>query len=57
MQTAAGTASQFYIDRVPNPGVVSREILNYAQHRKDELDKTETGSNEDILNPDMDVDA
>lgn len=30
VQTAAGNASKFEIDRVPDPGVIAREILNHA---------------------------
>lgn len=34
VQTAAGDASSFTIDHVPNPAMVARKILTYAEERK-----------------------
>ena len=34
VQTAAGDASSFTIDHVPDPGMVARKILNYAEEKK-----------------------
>jgi len=34
VQTAAGDASNFRIDHVPDPAMVARKILNYAEEKK-----------------------
>ncbi len=36
VQTAAGDASKFEIDRVPDPAFVARKILNYARESRGE---------------------
>ena len=36
VQTAAGNASDFNIDRVPDPAALARAILNYARDSRDE---------------------
>ena len=36
VQTAAGDASKFEIDRIPDPGFVARKILNYARESRNE---------------------
>ncbi|MBU0577470.1 hypothetical protein KJ742_03390 [Patescibacteria group bacterium] len=43
VQTAAGDASKFEIDRVPDPGYVAREILNraHADRTGEQYDETE----------------
>lgn len=35
VQTAAGTASEFYIDRIPDPEGWARKILDWAQQKRD----------------------
>ncbi len=34
VQTAAGVASSFTIDHVPDPALIARKILNYAEEKK-----------------------
>lgn len=36
VQTAAGTASDFFIDRIPDPEGVARNILDWANKKRDE---------------------
>ena len=41
VQTAAGDASKFEIDRIPDPAFVARKILNYARESRGEKNEAE----------------
>ncbi|MBN2087914.1 PH domain-containing protein [Candidatus Peregrinibacteria bacterium] len=45
VQTAAGDASKFEIDRVPDPAFIARKILNYARESRGEADNISNVSN------------
>jgi hypothetical protein len=36
VKTAAGVASTFNLDHVPNPAHVARQLLELAQHKREE---------------------
>ncbi len=41
MVQTAGSTSEFNIDRVPDPAVLARKMLNYARESRGEMEKTE----------------